>query len=131
VDQDAKENVICVALVPLVSGSRFYWQGLNFRYEFTFREIKAQVKRRPQTTTQLAARMTPDTSKWVRHRPSTLWPGGALTLVKLIPPPSPSDQSRSVFRLSKGDDTVLIFFGFASDGKISTLRTAPDREYDW
>jgi hypothetical protein len=45
VDQDAKENVICVAVVPLNSGSRFYGQGLNFRYELIFREIKPQVKR--------------------------------------------------------------------------------------
>jgi CubicO group peptidase (beta-lactamase class C family) len=85
----------------------------------------------PQTTTELAARITPDASKWVRHRLSTLWPGGMLTLVKLMPPPSPAGQSTSVFRLSKGDDAVLIFFGVASNGKISTLRTAPDREYDW
>jgi CubicO group peptidase (beta-lactamase class C family) len=86
---------------------------------------------RPQTTTQLAARMTPEANKWVRHRLFPLWPGGALTLVKIIPPPSPSDQSRFVFRLSKGDDAVLIFFGVDSNRKISTLRTAPDREYDW
>jgi hypothetical protein len=58
-----------------------------------------------------------------------------LSLVKLIPSPSPepspSGQSTSVFRLGKGDDAVLIFFGVTSNGKVSTLRTAPDREYDW
>jgi CubicO group peptidase (beta-lactamase class C family) len=86
---------------------------------------------RPQTTPELAARITPDASKWVQHRLATLWPGGTLTLVKRMPPPNPGGQSTSVFRLSKGDDAVLVFFGFASDGKIATLRTAPDREYDW
>jgi len=86
---------------------------------------------RPQTTPELAAHITPDASKWVQHRLATLWPGGTLTLVKRMPPPNPTGQSTFVFRLSKGDDAVLVFFGFASDGKIATLRTAPDREYDW
>jgi hypothetical protein len=44
---------------------------------------------------------------------------------------SPADESTSVFRLSKGDDAVLIFIGSPSDGRISSLRTAPDRDYDW
>ena len=86
---------------------------------------------RPQTTPELAAHITPDASKWVQHRLATLWPGGTLTLVKRLLPPNPGGQSTSVFRLSKGDDAVLVFFGFASDGKIATLRTAPNREYDW
>jgi CubicO group peptidase (beta-lactamase class C family) len=75
-------------------------------------------------------RILPDLP-WVQHRLSALWPGGSLALVKRMPTPTPADHSTSVFRLSKGDDAVLIFIGFASDGKISTLRTAPDREYDW
>jgi hypothetical protein len=86
---------------------------------------------RPQTTPELAAHITPDASKWVQHRLATLWPSGTLTLVKRMPPPNPTGQSTFVFRLSKGDDAVLVFFGVTSDGKISTLRTAPDREYDW
>lgn len=85
---------------------------------------------RPQTPADLGTRILPDI-KWVQHRLSHLWPGGTLTLVKRMPAPGPSDQSTSVLRLSKGDDAVLIFIGFAADGKISTLRTAPDREYDW
>jgi hypothetical protein len=36
----------------------------------------------------------------------------------------------SLFRLSKGDDAVLILVGSSSDARISFLRTAPDREYD-
>ena len=86
---------------------------------------------RPQVTAELAERMTPDTSKWLRHRLSTLWPGGALTLVKLMPPDSPGGRSTSVYRLSKGDDAVLIFFEIAPNEKVAFLRTAPDREYDW
>ena len=84
----------------------------------------------PQSTDGATARIMPD-SKWVRHRLADLWPGGALTLVKRMPAESPAGQSTSVFRLSKGDDAVLIFIGSPSNGGISTLRTAPDREYDW
>lgn len=87
---------------------------------------------RPQTTAELAARITPDTSKWIQRRLSTLWPGGSLTLVKRMPPPDADavGQFTSVFRLSKQNDAVLIFFGLDSKGKVSTLRTAPDREYE-
>jgi CubicO group peptidase (beta-lactamase class C family) len=77
-----------------------------------------------------ATHIIPD-SKWVRHRLANLWPGGTLTLVKRMPAPNPADQPTSVFRLSKGDDAVLIFIDSLSDAKISRLRTAPDREYDW
>lgn len=84
----------------------------------------------PQTTDGTTARIMPD-SKWVRHRLANLWPGGMLTLIKRMPAQRPTDESTSVFRLSKGDDTVLVFLGSPSNGRISTLRTAPDREYDW
>ncbi len=84
----------------------------------------------PQTTDGTSARIMPD-SKWVRHRLANLWPRGTLTLVKRMPAQKPTDESTSVFRLSKGDDAVLVFIGSPSNGRISTLRTAPDREYDW
>ena len=82
------------------------------------------------TTSDTAARILPD-SKWVHDRLANLWPGGTLILVKRTLPASLTGESTSVFRLSKGDEAVLIFVGSASDGKISTLRTAPNREYDW
>jgi CubicO group peptidase (beta-lactamase class C family) len=85
---------------------------------------------RPQTTSELAARITPDTSKWVRHSLSMLWPGGTLMLVKRTPSPEITGRSTSVFRLSKGGDAVLISFGLDSNGKVSTLRTSPDRDYE-
>ena len=83
-----------------------------------------------QTADGIAARIIPD-SKSVRHKLANLWPGGTLTLVKRMPAPNPADEPTSVFRLSKGADAVLIFIDSPSDGRISTLRTAPDREYDW
>lgn len=84
----------------------------------------------PQTTDGTTTRIMPD-SKWVRHRLANLWPRGKLTLVKRMPAQKPTDDSTSVFRLSKGNDAVLVFIGSSSNGRISTLRTAPDREYDW
>jgi CubicO group peptidase (beta-lactamase class C family) len=85
---------------------------------------------RPQTTSELAARITPDRSKWFRHSLSTLWPGGTLMLVKRTPSPELTGRSTSVFRLSKGSDAVLISFGLDSNGKVSTLSTSPDRDYE-
>ena len=77
-----------------------------------------------------ATRIIPD-SKTVRQKIANLWPGGTLAVVKRMPAPSPDDQPTSVFRLSKGDKAVLIVIDSASDGRISRLRTTPDREYDW
>lgn len=83
-----------------------------------------------QTPDGTAARIIPD-SKTVRHRLANLWPRGTLTVVKRIPTLTPAGESTSVFRLSKGDDAVLIWIDSTSGVKISALRTTPDREYDW
>jgi hypothetical protein len=48
-----------------------------------------------------------------------------------MPAPKPGDESTYVFRLSKRDDAGLIFIDSPSAARISSLRTAPDREYDW
>jgi CubicO group peptidase (beta-lactamase class C family) len=83
-----------------------------------------------QTTDGTAPRIIPD-SKLVRHRLTNLWPGGTLALVKRMPAPNPGGDLTYVYRLSKGTDAVLIFIDSPSAPRISTLRTAPDREYDW
>ena len=93
-------------------------------------ELEAGKDIPPQTSGGTAARIMPD-NKWVQHRLANLWPGGTLSLVKRMPAASPADELTSVFRLSKGDDSVLIFIASLSDARISRLRTAPDREYDW
>jgi CubicO group peptidase (beta-lactamase class C family) len=85
---------------------------------------------RPQTTPELAALITPDTSNQAQQRLSKLWPGGTLTLVKRTPVPGAAGQFTSMFRLSKGAEAVLIFFGLTPNGKISTLGLSPDREYE-
>jgi hypothetical protein len=83
-----------------------------------------------QTADGIATRIIPD-SKLVRQRLAKLWPGGALALVKRMPAPAPGDEPTSVYRVSKGGDALLIFIDSASDGRISSMRTAADREYDW
>jgi hypothetical protein len=83
-----------------------------------------------QTADGIATRIIPD-SKLVRQRLAKLWPGGALALVKRMPAPTPGDEPTSVYRVSKGGDALLIFIDSASDGRISSMRTAADREYDW
>lgn len=83
-----------------------------------------------QTPDGTAARITRD-SKSVQRRLADLWPGGTLALVKRMLAVTPTDESASVFRLSKGGDAMLIWIHAPSDGKISALRTTPDWEYDW
>ena len=85
---------------------------------------------RPECTAELAARITPEASKRAQERLSRLWPGGALTLVKRSPVSDQAGLSTSIFRLSKGTDAALIYFGEDAGGKISTLGIRPDREYE-
>jgi CubicO group peptidase (beta-lactamase class C family) len=82
-----------------------------------------------QTPDGTGVRFIPD-SKWLRRRLANLWPGGTLALLKRIPPADPTDASTSMFRLSKGRATAMLYIESRSDGTISSLRTA-DREYDW
>jgi CubicO group peptidase (beta-lactamase class C family) len=83
-----------------------------------------------ETTDKATPHIVPD-SKTVREKLASLWPGGTLALVKLIPPEGASDQPTSVYRLSKGNTAVLLFVDSLPDAKISSLRTTRDREYDW
>jgi CubicO group peptidase (beta-lactamase class C family) len=82
-----------------------------------------------QTPDETGVSFIPD-SKWLRRRLANLWPGGTLALLKRIPGADQSDESTSMFRLSKGSATVMLYMESRSDGTISSLRTA-DREYDW
>lgn len=97
----------------------------------TLMKLLDRLADRQESASQTAdTRIIPDT-KWVRHRISGLWPGGTLSLLKRMPGASATEEETSVFRLSKGDDAVLIFISSHADAQISALRTAPDREYDW
>jgi len=83
-----------------------------------------------QVAGAIAPRVIPD-GESVRHRFANLWPGGTLALVKRMPGPNPSDEPIAIYRLSKGGDAVLIFVDLISGSRISSVRTTPDREYDW
>lgn len=76
------------------------------------------------------ARIIPD-SKSVGLRLAKVWPGGVLALVKRMPAPNPGEGPTSVYRVSKGDEALLILIESTSDARISSLRTTADREYDW
>ena len=85
---------------------------------------------RPETSAQLAAVITPEMAKRAQERLSKLWPGGTLTLVKREKGPEGQARWVSTFRLSKGQDAMLLVFGVGPDGKIPILGLSPDREYE-
>ena len=93
-------------------------------------EIVAGTDIRPETSPQLAALITPDMAKRGQQRLSKLWPGGTLTLVKRVKGPEGGPQWVSTYRLSKGDDAMLLIFGVGADTKISILGLSPNREYE-
>ena len=93
-------------------------------------EIVAGTDIRPETSPQLAALITPDMAKRGQQRLSKLWPGGTLTLVKRVKGPEGGPQWVSTYRLSKGDDAMLLIFGVGADTKISILGLSPNRDYE-
>jgi CubicO group peptidase (beta-lactamase class C family) len=86
----------------------------------------------PETTSQLAAVITLDTSKRWQQSLAKLWPGGTLTLVKRDKGTEGEPQWVSTYRLTKGSDAMLLKFGLGADGKIAILALLPDRgDYQW
>jgi CubicO group peptidase (beta-lactamase class C family) len=93
-------------------------------------QIVAGEDIRPQTAAELAALLTPDTNKGLQTRLSKLWPGGTLTLVQRTPVPGAAGQATSLFRLTKGADSLLVRFGLDPSGKVSRLGITNDRDYE-
>jgi CubicO group peptidase (beta-lactamase class C family) len=93
-------------------------------------EIVAGKDIRPEASPQLAALITPEMAKIVQQRLGKLWPGGALTLVKRDKGPEGTAQWVSTYRLSKGEDAMLLILGVGPDGKIPILGISPNREYE-
>jgi CubicO group peptidase (beta-lactamase class C family) len=93
-------------------------------------EIVAGKDIRPEASPQLAALITPEMAKNVQQRLGKLWPGGALTLVKRDKGPEGTAQWVSTYRLSKGEDAMLLILGVGPDGKIPILGISPNREYE-
>ena len=82
-----------------------------------------------QVVPNFAKIITPEMTKSVQRRVAPLWPGGTLTLVRRAPGPVDPTRTVSTFRLTKGDQSLLVIFGLGPDGKATGLRFVPDREY--
>jgi hypothetical protein len=102
---------------------------LALRLKRLLDEIAVGKDIRPETTPQLAALFTPDTSKRWQQSLAKLWPGGTLTLVKRDKGIEGEPQWVSTYRLSKGGDAMLLVFGLGAEGKIPILGLLPNREY--
>jgi CubicO group peptidase (beta-lactamase class C family) len=84
---------------------------------------------RPQATPGLAADITPEGNKQVQHMLAPVWPGGTLVLVQREAAPGAPGIIASTFRLSKGSDSLLIYYGRNAEGKIAVLGFSPDRPW--
>ena len=84
---------------------------------------------RDRMVPRLAELTTPEMTKSVQRRLAPLWPGGTLTLVRRAPAPNDPARTLSTFRLTKGDQAILIAYSLAPDGKAGGLQFVPDREY--
>ena len=84
---------------------------------------------RDQMAPNFAQMVTPEMTKSVQRRIAPLWPGGTLTLVRRSPGPVDPARTASTFRLTKGDQSLLIGFTLTPDGKAAGLQFVPDREY--
>lgn len=91
-------------------------------------EIVAGTDIRSETTTKLAAQLTPEATKDLQRRLGKYWPGGRLALVRRET--GPEGEPHSWYRLSKGGEAMLVVFSVGADGKVGTLITLPDREYE-
>jgi CubicO group peptidase (beta-lactamase class C family) len=80
-----------------------------------------------QMTPELAARITPESSKTIQSRLAAVLPPDSAVLVsrdKL-----PDGRLRSQYRFSKKGQSLLITYGLDKDGKVSLLGFSPDQEY--
>jgi len=103
---------------------------LAVRLKALLDEIAAGKDIRPEVSGQLAAVISPEMTKRAQQRLSKLWPGGTLTLVKRVKGQADGPAWISTYRLSKGDDALLVVFGLGPDGKIPVLGLQPNREYE-
>jgi CubicO group peptidase (beta-lactamase class C family) len=84
---------------------------------------------RDQVTPEFAKIIAPEITKSVQARVAPVWPGGTLTLVRRTPAPNDPARTLSVFRLTKGDQVMLVIYSLTPEGKVAGLQFQPDREY--
>ncbi len=84
---------------------------------------------RDQVTPEFAKLVTPGAIKESQMRVGALWPGGTLSLVRRSAVPNDPIRVISTFRLTKGNEAILIVLSLTPDGKVAALGFQPDREY--
>jgi len=89
----------------------------------TGQDVKSQM------TPELAARITPESSKTIQSRLAAVLPPDSAVLVSRDE--LPDGRLRSQYRFSKKGESLLIAYGLDKDGKISLLGFFPDREYEF
>lgn len=104
---------------------------LAVRLKKVLDEVVAGTDIRPETSPQLAGRLTPEVVKDMQRNLGKFWPGGTLTLVRREKRTEGGPQWVSTYRMSKGGEAILLVFGLGADGKIVTFRRFPNREYQW
>lgn len=79
-----------------------------------------------QLTSEMAAALTPDEMADVRAELKPVWPPDSMVLVKrrLL-----GDMTGSVYRLRKGENSLLVTYGVDKSGKVALFADSPDQEY--
>jgi hypothetical protein len=81
---------------------------------------------RSQMSPEMAAALTPEEAKDVQSELNPLWPPDSLVLVKRRPL---GNFLGSVYRIRKGDHSLLITYGLDKEGKVALFADSPDQEY--
>jgi len=79
-----------------------------------------------QLTADMSAALTPDDLKDLQADLAKVSPADSLVLVRRL---SRGDINYSLFRIRKGDQALIITYGVNKDGKVASLGTSPDQEY--
>jgi hypothetical protein len=87
----------------------------------TGQDVKSQL------TPELAARITPESSKTIQSRLAAVLPPDSTVLVSRDE--LPDGRLRSQYRFSKNGETLLIVYGLDKTGKVASLGFSPDQEY--
>jgi CubicO group peptidase (beta-lactamase class C family) len=87
----------------------------------TGQDVKSQL------TPELAARITPESSKTIQSRLAAVLPPDSAVLVSRDE--LPDGRLRSQYRFSKNGETLLIVYGLDKTGKVASLGFSPDQEY--
>lgn len=80
-------------------------------------------------TPRLAEAATPANLTGARRQLAAVWPGASITLVGRLPAQVDDGTRRSLFRLAKGNRSLLVPVRLDAAGKFDSLMIVPDRDY--